>query len=283
MTTAAFDQPVRPAPARPSAWPLKALNLSASAWFAVAIAGQLVFVLYILAFYGSSALRGDFAAWNKVLPNGHIAGDTMGNVALSVHLLIAAIVTIGGPLQLIPRLRARFPVFHRWNGRVYGLTVVIGAVTGLYVLWTRPHGGGALQHMGISVNALLIVLAAALAVRHAMAGRIAQHRRWALRLFLLVSGSWFFRVGLMFWIAANGGPAGFDPKTFTGPALTALGFLQYLLPLALLELYFAARERYGAAGRVAVSAVLAVATVAMGIGIAVASMAMWLPHISGAA
>lgn len=283
MTTAAFDQPVRPALARPSAWPLKALTLSANAWFAVAIAGQLVFVLYILAFYGSTALRGDFAAWNKVLPRGHIAGDTMGNVALTGHILIAAIVTIGGPLQLIPRLRARFPVFHRWNGRVYSLTVVLGSISGLYVLWTRPHGGGVLQHMGISVNAVLIVIAAALAVRHAMAGRSAQHRRWALRLFLLVSGSWFFRVGLMFWIAANGGPAGFDPKTFTGPALTALGFLQYLLPLALLELYFAARERYGAAGRVAVSAVLALATLAMGVGIVVASMAMWLPHIRGGA
>lgn len=278
MTTAAITHPV-PAYARPARRPLQALELAARAWFAVAVAGQLVFVAYILSFYGGAALRGDFAGWNKVLPNGHIAGDTVGNGALAVHLLVAAIVTIGGPLQLLPRMRALFPAFHRWNGRVYGLTVITGSLTGLYLLWTRPHGDGVLQHMGISINALLIVVAAAVSVWHAMAGRLADHRRWALRLFLLVSGSWFFRVELMFWIAANGGPVGFDPKTFTGPALTALGFLQYLLPLALLELYFMARERFGAAGRYAVGAVLSVATLAMGVGIVVASMAMWVPRI----
>lgn len=283
MTTALLHQAIPSKQARAPAWPLKALTWSAQGWFGVAIAGQLVFVTYLLAFYVLSALRGDIASWNKVLPNGHVPGDTAGNIALGVHLIVAAIVTIGGPLQLIPRIRASFPVFHRWNGRVYAATVVAGALTGLYVLWTRPHGGGTLQHMGISVNAVLIVVAAVVSVRHAMAGRLAVHRRWALRLFLLVCGSWFFRVGLMFWIAANGGPAGFDPKTFTGPALTALGFLQYLLPLALLELYFAARERFGAAGRVAVSATLVVATCAMAVGIVVASMAMWLPHIRAAA
>lgn len=253
--------------------------MTAASWFAVAIAGQLIFVAYILAFYGSTALRGDFAAWGKVLPRAHIAGDTIGNVALTVHILIAAIVTLGGPLQLIPRLRASFPTFHRWNGRVYASTVVVASLTGLYVVWTRPLYGSVFQHLGISLNGVLIVLAAALAVRHAMLGQMAQHRRWALRLFLLVSGSWFFRVGLMFWIAANGGPVGFDPTTFSGPALTVLGFLQYLLPLALLELYFLARERFGAVGRIAVSGLLVIATLAMGVGIAVASMGMWLPHI----
>ena len=46
------------------------------------------------------------------------------------------------------------------------------------------------------------------------------HRRWAIRLFLAVSGVWFFRVGLMFWIGANQGAVGFDPASFTGPALS---------------------------------------------------------------
>lgn len=269
-----------PSPAAKAPMPARLLDAAATGWFAVAIAGQLVFVLYILAFYGMSALRGDVAAWAKVLPRGHVSGDTIGNLALTVHILIAAIVTIGGPLQLLPRVRASFPAFHRWNGRIYLLTAVVGSLTGMYVLWSRPHGGGLVQHLGITLNGVLIVAAAAVAVRHAMAGRMADHRRWALRLFLLVSGSWFFRVGLMFWIAANGGPAGFDPKTFEGPALTILGFLQYLLPLALLELYFLAKGRFGGGGKVAVGAVLALATVAMGIGIVVASLGMWLPNIA---
>jgi hypothetical protein len=257
----------------------KALAAAATLWFAVAAAGQLIFVLYILSLYGRSAVRGDLAAWNRVMPNGHVAGDTMGNVALMVHILVAAIVTIGGPMQFVPRVRTSFPAFHRWNGRVYLLTVVVASITGLWLVWSRSQVGGVLQHVALSINAVLIVLAAALALRHALARQLAAHRRWALRLFLLVSGVWFFRVGLMFWIAVNGGPVGFDPETFRGPALSALQFLQYLLPLAVLQVYFIAKEGGNPVARIATAGALVMLTLAMGIGIVVATMGLWLPHM----
>ncbi len=56
----------------------KALKGSAVFWFLTAVIGQWIFVLYIVAFYGGSAVQGDFEAWSKVLPVGIIAGDTMG-------------------------------------------------------------------------------------------------------------------------------------------------------------------------------------------------------------
>ncbi|MES2320359.1 MAG: DUF2306 domain-containing protein [Pseudomonadota bacterium] len=262
-----------------AAFSRKALSAAATFWFAIAVGGQMVFAAYILSFYAGAAVRGDLAAWKKVLPTFHVAGDTMGNTALIVHVLIAAIVTLGGPLQLIPKVRASFPVCHRWNGRVYFATVVVAAVTGLYVIWSRNGAGSFTQHIAISINAVLILLAALLALRHVLARRLAQHRRWAMRLFLLVSGSWFFRVMLMFWIAVNGGPAGFNPETFRGPALDAIAFLQYLLPLAVLELYFMAKEGASPAWRLATSAGIVALTVAMSVGIVVASMGMWLPHM----
>lgn len=254
------------------------LTLAARAWFATALAGQIIFISYLLAFYWMAALQGNFAAWNKVLPNAHVAGNSWGNAAIAVHVLIAAIVTLGGPLQLFGRRRARCPAFHRWNGRVYLVTVVLASLTGLYLNATR-RADNLVQQLGIDINALLILAAAFIAVRHAMHGRTAAHRRWALRLFLLVSGSWFFRVGLMFWIAANGGPAGFDPGTFQGPALIILGFLQWLVPLAVLELYFYARDRGLARARIAASVTLLAATVVTAIGVVVATMAFWWPHI----
>jgi hypothetical protein len=52
----------------------------------------------------------------------------MGNAALAGHILFATIISIAGALQLIPRLRSAFPVFHRWNGRLYILAAfVMGA------------------------------------------------------------------------------------------------------------------------------------------------------------
>lgn len=188
-------------------------------------------------------------------------------------------ITLLGPLQLIPLIRTRFPVFHRWSGRVYLTTAVITSMAGLYMIWTRNATGDTTQHLGTSLNAVLLVLCAAMALRHALQRRFDLHRRWALRLFLVVSGSWFFRVGLLFWILVNGGPAGFDPKTFTGPTLNVLVFAEYLLPLAVLQIYLHARDGRRAAGKFATSAGLVMLTLAMGVGIFGAAMAMWLPHI----
>jgi hypothetical protein len=89
------------------------LTNAAHSWFVVAALGQLMFAYYIAVLYGASALRGDWVAWNKVMPRGWNVGDTMGNLAIAVHLLFALLLTVGGILQLVPPLRNRVPAFHR--------------------------------------------------------------------------------------------------------------------------------------------------------------------------
>ena len=257
----------------------KSLTLAAQFWFLVAVTGQLIFIYYVAAFYGGAAIAGDFAGWNKVLPRGFIAGETMGNVMLGVHLFLAVIITVGGPLQLIPQIRAHAPKFHRWNGRIYLATAIITSLGGVILVWTRGTIGSTVQHIGISFNAVLIVLCAYMALRYALARQFAVHRRWALRLFLAASGVWFFRVGLMFWIIVNQGPVGFDSNTFEGPFLNFLSFAQYLIPLAVLEMYFYAKDRASATGKLVVTATLVLCTLAMGVGIFGATAFMWLPRI----
>ncbi|MEO8057756.1 MAG: DUF2306 domain-containing protein [Burkholderiales bacterium] len=256
-----------------------ALTAAARFWFVVAVVGQWLFACYVTAVYGGAALRGDWEAWNKILPRGLMAGDPFGNVTLAVHLLLAAVITVGGPLQLVPHIRTYAPSFHRWNGRLYVLTAFTMSASGLYMLLTRGTVGDVSQHTAIGLNAALIMLCAALAWRNALAREFAAHRRWALRLFLAVSGVWFFRVGLMLWLVVNRRPAGFDPATFQGPFLTFLAFAQFLLPLAVLELYLRARDRAGVQGRIAMAAALSVLTVAMAVGIVGAVMGMWLPRL----
>jgi uncharacterized membrane protein len=257
----------------------KALKASAGLWLTVAAIGQLLFAFYVTAFYGVAAIHGDWVKWNKVLPHGYIPGDTMGNVAVGAHLLLAIVITVGGVVQLIPIIRSRAPALHRWNGRVYVLTAFATSIVGLFMVWTRGTVGGMSQHVAISINGLLIMLCAAMAWRYALARKFTVHRRWALRLFLVVSGVWFFRVGLMFWILVNRGPVGFDPDKFEGPFLTFLAFAQYLVPLAVLEIYLRTQDRAGASGRIAMALGLFVLTLAMGIGIFGAGLAMWLPKI----
>jgi hypothetical protein len=257
------------------------LRWSAQFWFLIALAGQTMFVVYVAAFYGGAAVQGDFERWNRVLGKAWVAGDTIGNLALASHLLIAVVIMIGGPLQFIPQIRRIAPRFHRWNGRVYLPAVMLTSVAGLVMIVRKEHDAHLLQHIGISVDALLIIVFGLLAWRRAVQRRIAQHSRWALRLFLVVNAGWFFRVGLMLWVFLNGGPVGFDTKTFTGPFLDIWSFGDYLLPLALLELYWLARDRFDGAGKLATAGVLFVTTVGMGIGIVIATMGLWLPRLSG--
>jgi hypothetical protein len=256
-----------------------ALMASARLWFGAAVVGQLLFAAYVLVFYGGAVASGNLALWNKVLPRGYVPGDTLGNLAIGAHMLMAVIITLAGALQLVPQLRVRAPRFHRWNGRVYVAFAVIASLIGLYMVWVRGSLGSFAQHLAISLNAVLIMLCAFMAVRHARARELGAHRIWALRLFLVVSGVWFFRVGLTFWILVNKGPVGFDPVTFQGPFLVLLTFAQTLVPLAVLQLYLRAQRHASAALRLATAAGIAALTVAMGVGIFAAALMLWLPHM----
>jgi hypothetical protein len=93
-----------------------ALKFAARFWFVIAVLGQWIFTAYVSSFYGGPAVRGNFDAWNKAIPNAHVPGHTMGNAAVAAHLLLAVIIMIGGPFQLIPQMRRLAPTLHRWNG-----------------------------------------------------------------------------------------------------------------------------------------------------------------------
>jgi hypothetical protein len=257
----------------------RALRAAAASWFVVAALGQLLFAVYVMVFYGGAVAQGRPELWNKVLQAGYVAGDRLGNSVLASHLLVAVVVTIGGVLQIVPAIRRHWPRFHRWNGRIYVLAAVTGSAAGLIMIWTRNTGGDLSQHIAISLSALLIMSFAGLAWRHALARRFDVHRRWALRLFLVVNNGWFFRIGLMLWIVLNHGPVGFDSKTFTGPFLTFLSFADYLVPLTVLQLYFHAQESRAPGTQLAMAGSLAILTLATAGGIAAAAMIMWLPHL----
>jgi uncharacterized membrane protein len=274
MSTVAMSAGVKP-----DSFAENALKASARLWFVVAVSGQLMLAAYVAWFYGSTAVRGDLEAWNRVLSRGYVRGDAAGNLAVIVHLIAAVVLIVGGALQLIPQVRERAPRFHRRLGRVYLLMAVATSLAGLYMTWIRGTVGDVSQHIGGSLNAVLIIVCAVFAVRSAIGRRFGAHRRWVLRLFLAVSGAWFYRVGLFLWLLIHRGPSGFDVETFRGPALTFLAFANSLLPLAVLELHLRAQTRGGAPGRLAMATALFALTVAMGIGIVGATAGMWLPII----
>lgn len=257
----------------------KFLAFAASFWFVTMVIGQWIFASYLLLFYGATAARGDLHLWKEKLTHGYVAGDFVGNAAVAAHLLFAVIIMVAGPLQLVPQIRARFPQFHRWNGRVYLLAVVAASIAGLYMLFVHGTVGGTVLMIAQSLDAVLILAFAGFALRAALQRDFTTHRRWALRLFMVVSAVWFFRVGLMLWLVIQQKPVGFDPTTFTGPFVSFIAFAQYLIPLLVLECYFRVQNSNSASLRVSMAALLVILTLVMALGIFGATMGLWSPNL----
>lgn len=256
---------------------LAALRFAAAAWWVVSIAGHALFGAYIAGTYGWATLHGDWAAWNRVWPTGHVSGEPAGNLVVAAHVLLAAVVACCGPLQLIPALRRRAPWFHRWNGRIYVTVSMLVGLAGLAMLAGGRSLVGASQNGNVGINGILLVICAALAWHRARKRDFAAHRRWALRLFVLAAGVWLFRIGMAAWIAISGGIVGFDPATMRGPALWTLALGAWAVPLLVLQAYLHAERSRATGGRYAVAALLMVLTAATAFGVYRATVGMWLP------
>lgn len=255
----------------------KILTLSGIVWFCVAAIGQFIFVYYIVAAYVPVlAVEGLLGMANTPLPYGYVERDFLGNIAIAFHVVIAIVIVGGGVLQLTPAIRNHFPVVHRWLGRTYVVLAILTSLAGLHLVWTRGVSGGVFAPYAIAIVGILIIIFALIAITCAIKRQFDCHRRWAMRLFMVSSAVWFFRVWLMFWFMTTGG-IGIDPETFTGPFITFTYFAQFVVPLSLLQFYFLAQDSPGSGTKYAASFTIGAATVATAIGIFAATMGMWLP------
>ncbi len=257
----------------------RALQWAGVVWFLVAAVGQAAFIWFILAFYGTRTMAGNYAGWNdKPLIDGYIGGDHSGNFVFAAHVLLASVVTFAGLMQLTPPLRRAFPTLHRWTGRTFLVIACLMALSGFWLTLVRGTSLSAVSSVAIVIDGLLILLFAGLAWRHAVKRRFEQHRMWAMRTFMAVSGVWFLRVGLMGWVLVNQGPVGMSGE-LSGPADIVLVFGCYLIPLALLELYFRAGRSAHAAPKVLAAALVFGAAIFTAIGVFGTIALMWGPHL----
>ncbi|MGF1544253.1 MAG: DUF2306 domain-containing protein [Parvularculaceae bacterium] len=254
------------------------LKWSGILWFLIALAGQAAFVAFIALYYGTRTAAGNFAAWNeKPLIDGYISGDPAGNALFAAHVFLAAVITLGGLMQLIPTLRNRFRRLHRWNGRAFLVIGYFMAIGGLVLVWGRGTRLSTISAIATSLDAILILIFATIAWRLAMARRIDAHRRWAMRTFMAVNAVWFLRVGIMAWFILAGGVG--MTRNLSGPADVAIAFGCYLVPLAVLEVYFAAQKSETAPAKFAAAALVFAASVVTGVGVFGTVAFMWLPYV----
>src|ERR1700759_5361045 len=90
------------------------------------------------------------------------------------HMLVAPFALLLGPFQFMPRLRARYPRWHRISGRVY---VAACLIAGVGALATAPYAsGGPVASWGFGILAVLWIGTTAGAWQAAVQRRFELHR-----------------------------------------------------------------------------------------------------------
>jgi uncharacterized membrane protein len=112
-----------------------------------------------------------------------IVDNTQRHPWLVVHVAGAATALLLGPLQFLPRLRARYRTLHRWIGRTYAVSCLVGGAAGLML--ALGTSTGRLSTVGFGLLAVIWTLTTATAWRYALKRNFVEHRRWMIRSFVL--------------------------------------------------------------------------------------------------
>jgi uncharacterized membrane protein len=91
------------------------------------------------------------------------------------HTLCGVIALLSGPIQFSSRFRQRHLKFHRVLGRIYVVSVFIGAATGVALASGRPG------FPGTSMQAAAWIVCTTAALLTARNRQILQHRQWMVR------------------------------------------------------------------------------------------------------
>jgi len=145
---------------------------------------------------------------------------------LMIHVAGAATALLIGPVQFSSRLRTRFTGLHRWIGRTYVVSCLVGGAAG-FVL-ALGASTGPISTIGFGSLAILWIVTTSVAWRRAMQGRFVEHRAWMIRSFALTFAAVTLRLYLPLHLLFQ---VPFDD------AYRAISFLCWVPNLLVAELY----------------------------------------------
>lgn len=222
-----------------------AMTETAFRWSGVALVctvwiSATLFGFYIVAFYVGALGDGQVAKWNQNLPGLYEPHSPAATAGLGLHFLAGGVILILGCIQLIRRVRTRWPALHRWLGRIYVSAALLAGLGGLTFILVVGTIGGSIMDVGFGLYGALMVLAAVQTYRYARARSLKLHRAWALRLFALAIGSWLYRMDYGFWLLLGGGRG--HTHDFHGPFDHVMAFFFYLPNLLVVEAFIRAQS-----------------------------------------
>lgn len=133
-------------------------------------------------------------------------------VAFFAHITLASVALALVPFQFWHGLRKTRLQAHRWIGRVYGLSIVIGGSAGLWLAVTTHSG--TVAACGFALLAIAWIAATVHGIMLAMQQKIGDHQRWMIRSAALTMAGVTLRLQL--GLGAAGGYSYDDMVSFLG-------------------------------------------------------------------
>lgn len=101
---------------------------------------------------------------------------------LRAHIVLAVVSLLAGPIGAIRGIRSRSAALHRWNGRIYVVSVLLNFIPGLYVSWFAAGGWAIAGFLALN---LLWLATTWLGYVHIRRKNITKHMQWITRSFFL--------------------------------------------------------------------------------------------------
>ena len=116
-------------------------------------------------------------------------------LAFIVHVVSAPVALAVGVLQFRRGLRSRSPRLHRWSGRVYVVSILVGGLSA--VAMAPGANGGVLASGAFAVVGVVWIGVTGYAVHLARARQFSAHRRWMIRSYALTFAAITLRLQLI--------------------------------------------------------------------------------------
>jgi len=114
-------------------------------------------------------------------------------IARMSHMLPGFVYMILAPFQFVPKIRARYPKFHRINGRLVLLLSIVLIPSGIIFAFLHPYVGFKEQVPTVFYTVLYLGCVA-MGLRSIYRRRFAEHREWMIRVYAFGLGIYSIRV-----------------------------------------------------------------------------------------
>jgi uncharacterized membrane protein len=160
-------------------------TIFAAGWVFVAIGAILVAVV---------SSRYFLISFDLAAPPELLAAIAQRKFVFFLHICGGIVALALGAWNFVEASRRRFLILHRWLGRIYLISVLVGGVAGLLLATTAQ--GGLAGRIGFGLLAVLWLATGAMAYYRIRNYDIALHRQWMIRSYALT----FAAVTLRIWI-----------------------------------------------------------------------------------